>query len=202
MIQALAAALILAVGAGATASAAQLPPAAEELVAEFTEFEREVMQKAAAEVATGRQKLIADLETLKQELGAAGEQEAAKAVTGEIRLLLAMEALRGAEIRQNPQELATLKNLAPDTVLYFKVKGDPSAGPVWGSRLYTLDSALAAAAVHSGLVKPGQTEVVKVTIKPGQQEYSSSSRAGVKTRSRGPFELSYRVQRAVPKEPK
>ena len=39
---------------------------------------------------------------------------------------------------------------------YYLVTGDVD-GPLWGTDVYTSDSSLAKAAVHAGLVKPGET---------------------------------------------
>ena len=44
---------------------------------------------------------------------------------------------------------------------YFRVTGDAN-GSVWGTDIYTGDSSLAASAVHAGLVKVGETVIVKV----------------------------------------
>ncbi len=39
-------------------------------------------------------------------------------------------------------------------------------GSVWGSGPFTTDSSLATAAVHSGVLRAGQTGIVRVTIVP------------------------------------
>lgn len=52
-------------------------------------------------------------------------------------------------------------------------------GAVWGTDVYTLDSVLSAAAVHAGVVQPGQTATVKVRILPSPAQYVGSSRNGV-----------------------
>src|SRR5262245_37344957 len=67
---------------------------------------------------------------------------------------------------------------------YFRVTG-AVAGTVWGSDVYTTDSALASAAVHAGAVKMGQTAIVKVTILPGQNGYIGSTRNGISTSGYG-----------------
>jgi hypothetical protein len=59
----------------------------------------------------------------------------------------------------NMLELAS----AVGTSYYFRVRGE-SEGPLWGTDTYTGDSALAVAAVHAGLVKPGDSAIVKVTV--------------------------------------
>jgi Ca2+-binding EF-hand superfamily protein len=83
----------------------------------------------------------------------------------------------------------------PGEFFYFEVTG-ASAGTVWGTDVYTADSPIAAAAVHAGLLRVGQTGLVKVTILPGQERYRGSLRNGVRTRNYGRFASSYRVERA------
>ena len=61
---------------------------------------------------------------------------------------------------------------------YFRVTGE-AAGSLWGTDVYTGDSALAAAAVHAGLVKVGETAVVKVIVEQPRTKYQGSVRNGV-----------------------
>ena len=79
--------------------------------------------------------------------------------------------------------------------LYFTVKGSGS-GAVWGSGLYTADSALAVAAVHSGVLQVGQTGVVKVIIAAGQSSYQGSTAHGITTNNWGGYDGSYSVASA------
>ena len=64
-------------------------------------------------------------------------------------------------------------------------------GSVWGTDIYTDDSVLACAAVHAGVVLPGQTKVVTVTILSGQSSYQGSVRNGVTSSSYGTWPGSY-----------
>src|SRR5438552_14422038 len=61
---------------------------------------------------------------------------------------------------------------------FFQVTGAVT-GPLWGSDIYTSDSALAAACVHAGLLRPGETAVVKVTMVPPLPVFQGSLRHGV-----------------------
>ena len=61
------------------------------------------------------------------------------------------------------------------------------AGSVWGSGPYTLDSTLAAAAVHAGVLRPGQAGVVRVRVVPSPGGFIGSVRNGVSTAGFGPF---------------
>lgn len=75
----------------------------------------------------------------------------------------------------------------------FKVTGT-TRGTVYGSVVYTDDSPLAAAAVHAGLVKPGETKIVKVTILRGLKRYVGTRKNGVSSKSYGAWSGSYRIQ--------
>ena len=74
--------------------------------------------------------------------------------------------------------------------LEFTVTGS-TGGNVWGSDVYTADSAVARAAVHAGVVRTGETKIVRVKVLPGQSSYSSTSRNGVTTSNWGGYGLSY-----------
>jgi hypothetical protein len=76
----------------------------------------------------------------------------------------------------------------------FNVFGAANGGSVWGSNPYTADSQLARAAVHAGVVRPGEAGVINVTILPGQQSYEGTARNGVTTGRWGSFGLSYRIE--------
>ncbi|HZZ77282.1 MAG TPA: LCCL domain-containing protein [Gemmataceae bacterium] len=64
--------------------------------------------------------------------------------------------------------------------LTFVVTGVSDAG-VFGTRIYTLDSSLAAAAVHAGLVQVGETKVVRVEIIPSPARFAGSAQHGVES---------------------
>ena len=80
----------------------------------------------------------------------------------------------------------------PGKILYFKVKGR-KYGSVYGTDIYTIDSDPAAAVVHAGLLKPGQTGVIKFTILPGQQKYQASMRNNIRSQGYGQWHTSYAV---------
>lgn len=80
--------------------------------------------------------------------------------------------------------------IAPGTVLYLNLAGS-SSGSVWGSDVYTIDSSPSAAAVHAGLLSPGQRGVVQVTVLPGRSSYTGSSRNGISTSPYGAYGASY-----------
>lgn len=80
----------------------------------------------------------------------------------------------------------------------FQLTG-AEAGAIWGTGIYTDDSSLARAAVHAGLVQPGQTATVTVEVLPGQDSYSGSLQNGVQSASYGRWNGSYAfVAQATP----
>ena len=82
----------------------------------------------------------------------------------------------------------------PGTTYYFRVTG-AADGSVWGTDVYTGDSALAVAAVHAGAVRAGEAAVVRVTVMPPLAQYVGSVRNGVSSHDYGRFGTAYRVDR-------
>jgi LCCL domain len=66
---------------------------------------------------------------------------------------------------------------------YRRVTGSVD-GYVWGgeNHIYTDDSILATAAVHAGVLKAGETAMIRFTILAGKDSYVGSTRNGVTTR--------------------
>jgi hypothetical protein len=119
---------------------------------------------------------------------------------GDVTLKLAdMRSLRSqaladpedAEAEMAPPSLAALQNQV-GTTFRFKVTGAVGGG-VWGTDVYTLDSSLAVAAVHAGVLKPGQTGVVKVKIVPPPPAFRGSTRHGITSEGYGVFGGAFRI---------
>jgi hypothetical protein len=89
-----------------------------------------------------------------------------------------------------------LTNFAQQTgkTFHFTVTGNAS-GSVYGTDLYTTDSTLATAAVHAGILRAGETGVIKVTIEPGAASYTATTRNGVTSYDWGSYHASYKVSR-------
>lgn len=75
---------------------------------------------------------------------------------------------------------------------YFRVTGD-TAGPLWGTDVYTGDSAIGVAAVHAGLVKAGESAIVKISVEHPLPRYAGSVQNGVTSHEFGPFATAYRM---------
>ncbi len=83
---------------------------------------------------------------------------------------------------------------SPGTSYYFRVRGE-TEGPLWGTDIYTADSTLSAAAVHAGLVKTGESAIVKVEIVAPPATYSGSIRHGVASHDFGRYAGAYRLSK-------
>jgi hypothetical protein len=66
-----------------------------------------------------------------------------------------------------------------------------TGGAIWGTDIYTSDSYIPAAAVHSGFITNGQTKEVYIKVVQGLNEYIGSTRNGVSTSGYGGWGLSY-----------
>ena len=75
---------------------------------------------------------------------------------------------------------------------YFRVTGQPE-GPLWGTDVYTGDSALAVAAVHAGLVKVGESGVVRVVSVAPPAQFHGCVRHGVTSHDFGRYGSAFRL---------
>lgn len=66
-----------------------------------------------------------------------------------------------------------------------------AAHSVWGSDIYTSDSSICTAGVHSGLITFQQGGTVTIELRPGRSIYGSSERNGVTTSTYGPYQHSF-----------
>jgi hypothetical protein len=66
-----------------------------------------------------------------------------------------------------------------------------TAHSVWGSDIYTADSSICTAGVHSGLITYQQGGTVTIELRPGRAIYGSSERNGVATSSYGSYGQSF-----------
>jgi hypothetical protein len=80
----------------------------------------------------------------------------------------------------------------PGATYYFRVTG-AIEGQVWGTDIYTRDSTLGAAAVHAGLLKPGETGVLRVTVVTPPEKFPGSTRNGVTTSDYGTFPHAWKL---------
>jgi hypothetical protein len=122
---------------------------------------------------------------------------------GELTLKLAdarslrLQSLPAEEPEDDPagQILTDPGNLASfyatvGQVLRFRLIGNPQ-GAVWGTDVYTADSALAAAAIHAGVLQPGVTGVVKVKLVNPPAQFRGTPRNGVGSNAYGAYPKAF-----------
>jgi hypothetical protein len=100
---------------------------------------------------------------------------------------------KAEDIRPDRGTLAGLEDQIGRTFL-FRVTGS-ATGQVWGTDVYTADSALATAAVHAGVLRAGETRVVRVRLLAGRSAYRGSTRHGVTSGAWTAYPAAYTVTR-------
>lgn len=89
---------------------------------------------------------------------------------------------------------ATMHGLCetPGSTYYFNVTG-VTEGQLWGTEIYSGDSTIGAAAVHFGLLKPGQRGFMRVTVEGPQERFPGTTRNGVTSTEFGRYQYAYRL---------
>ena len=79
----------------------------------------------------------------------------------------------------------------------FWCAGAFQASTVWGTDVYTDDSSVCNAAVHSGMI-PRTGGVAVIELRPGGSSYGASKRNGIDSKSYGPWKGSFAVIGRLP----
>jgi hypothetical protein len=75
---------------------------------------------------------------------------------------------------------------------YFRVTG-VIEGQLWGTDIYSGDSTIGAAAVHAGLLKPGQTDLLRVTVVTPPEKFPGTVRNGVTSTEYGRYQYAWKL---------
>jgi len=145
--------------------------------------------------------LVEQLRFLQQTYRDAGRAEDAAAIAARVRVIqrtlpvIAGSATAdlvhdGLPNRDTPVSMATFRDRAGET-LSFAIRGRDDQA-VWGTSTYSDDSGLETAAVHAGLLRVGQSGIVKVTPAAGLERYEGSIQNGVQSSAFGPQKGSFR----------
>jgi hypothetical protein len=182
--------LIRALLAGTVGALADgLPAAARDVYKQYEEEQAAILKKGEAEFAARREKMCAELKKLQDKFCKEAKLDEAVAVRDMIR------AIRESGTNAMPDP-GYVNNPPADIgkVFYYETTGviDQS---IYGTDVYTTGSHLGMAAVHCGLLKPGQRGIVKVTILPGQANYATTTRNGVTSAQWGTWNVSFKVER-------
>lgn len=140
-----------------------------------------------------------DIETLKVETEAFGEQQVALYNL----LSIGSKGETPKSVINDPGTLIRFQGQLGKK-LYFKVTGaQPNGGlggfrgSLYGTEKFTTDSALALAVVHAGVLKPGETGIVRVTMMGPQQSFLGSIRNGVRSSGYGQYPGAFQVRKVA-----
>lgn len=88
-----------------------------------------------------------------------------------------------------PGNLVAYQNQFGKELVFTVVGATPNGQPaaIWGTGVYTLDSAVAAAAVHAGAVPPGQPGVVRVRVVAPPPQFAGSTQNGLTSSAYGAY---------------
>lgn len=78
------------------------------------------------------------------------------------------------------------------TTYYFRVTG-VTEGQLWGTDIYSGDSTIGAAAVHQGLMKPGETKLLRVTVVTPPDSFPGTTRNGVTSTEYGRYQYAWQL---------
>ena len=78
------------------------------------------------------------------------------------------------------------------TTYYFRVTG-VTEGQLWGTDIYSGDSTIGAAAVHAGLLKPAETDLLRVTVVTPPEKFPGTTRNGVTSTEYGRYQYAWRL---------
>src|SRR5262249_10646677 len=104
-----------------------------------------------------------------------------------LRSLAFKPAEKPLNVIQGPINLVGYQTLVGQTFA-FRVTGAVVGGTVYGTGTYTYDSNLAMASVHAGVLKAGQTGVVKVKIIGQHPGFRGSVANGISSFNYGPYQ--------------
>ena len=152
-----------------------------------------IVAEVKQELTLRRQELLEQLADLHDAFSGGGSREDAEAVA---RLLRRLETEPMGDVQPAPTNLEAFRGRIGESFL-FSVVGS-SAGPLWGTDVYTTDSSPAKAAVHAGLLRIGESGTVRVTIVERLPNYAGTTRHGITSSPwHDPWHGAYRIEAAI-----
>lgn len=186
--------LILSVFISVLFSESNLPSEARKLIKTYNKIEQKEISKVHKKLKPKRQKLIKDLKRIQKKYADKEDYMSAMAIKNKIKLLMLQDKLAGYNVLTDPGNLSSIRASAGD-IIYVMVKARKSGGSLWGTDVYTTDSILAMAVVHSGVLKDGEEDVVKIIFDEGRTSYKGSVKNGVTSSSWGKYHASFRIKK-------
>jgi hypothetical protein len=151
------------------------------------------LDEAKQELKLRRDELIERLADERRDCLRRGAKSDADAIG---RLITRLESEPVGDVQPAPTNLEAYRGRIGESFL-FSATGS-TAGPLWGTDIYTTDSAPAKAAVHAGVLRNGETGVIRVTIVERQPNYKGIARNCVTSSAwHDPWHGAYRVEAAI-----
>lgn len=172
----------------ADALAEPLPKEAQVLVDQHESDLKTLKARYEAEVRASVDKFIRQLKKVRDAYTKPGSLNQAIAIQDQIK----QTRLEAYPIEAAPYSLVDVKKRVGESQLYSLTGSNH--GQVWGTDFYTVDSELAAAAVHAGVLRDGESGVVKVTLLDGRPAYEGTYRNGIGTESYGSYPRSFKIE--------
>lgn len=186
------------------------PPAALKLIEEFKAKEKAAKENLEKEIAALRAKagiateeskkaLVAELEKVRAALEKEEKHNEARAVAARIRSITA-PPIHAAIAPQNMSAYAgDPANI--DKTFIFRATGGGEISSVWGTGPYTSDSNIYRAGVHAGVIRNGESCLVKITlISTVGMDFAGSSQNGVTTSPYTEYATGYQIERVTSEE--
>jgi hypothetical protein len=120
----------------------------------------------------------------------------------DVRSLRSQSAPRGPayiEPVPDPGSMSGFQNQIGKTFA-FHVTGR-AAGSVYGTGVYTADSQIAVAAVHTSTLKPNETAVLHVQMVAPPPSFTASTQNGITSNAWGSYSAAYRILGKGPEKP-
>ncbi len=89
------------------------------------------------------------------------------------------------------QNASAFRAQAGQVLSFVCPAGDGGKARLYGTDIYTDDSAICAAAIHAGVLKPGRGGIVKILIGNGAKSFKGSERNGLRSLDYGSWGHSY-----------
>jgi hypothetical protein len=173
-----------------TTPTGELPAAAREVCKEHEEVLAELHKKTEIQIKKRQDQAAVELKKLQDMYCKEAKLDEAVAVRDLIKTINAgtTNALPDPGLVNNP--VADIGK-----VFYYQVTANTAGQAIYGTDIYVPGSHLGLAAVHCGLLKEGQTGILKVTILPGKDSYAATTRNGVTSNAYGQCMVSFKVER-------
>ena len=103
-----------------------------------------------------------------------------------------------AAVRAAEESTAVMWNTSASMVAFedrktlnFTCPAGGTAGSVWGTDVYTIDSSVCTAAVHAGKIQLETGGPITIEMRPGEDSYKGTARNGIKSNDYGQYGSSF-----------